>query len=228
MNIQQRSAKSPSPAKDPCPCEFISTDPVSWRVTLIQRARKLIKSTIWTPLTWALDRLGLGLHTIQVLCIDRSADKGKGRVLILISDEVEGGFSPVQGLRQSQRLIPPWSYLDPDARADAYAELREEATTRPPSLDRFRLVRRYREGTWRGRYTGQFACSVFVIDCTMDEIPLRGENGEGTPCWARIEDAVAWINSPILTPILNGVPVEIGDFERPSGVARMGLACVRT
>lgn len=48
----------------------------------------------------------------------------------------------------------------------------------------------------------------------MDEIPLHTENGEGRPCWARIEDAVAWLDNPILTPFLKGDPVAVGNFER--------------
>lgn len=194
-------------------CECCPPGPRSWRIAAIQLARKFIKAAVWPPLTWTLDRLGLGLHTVQVLCIDRSADRGRGRVLILISSEVATGFCPIQGLRQSRRLLAPWVRLDPDARADACAELREEALPRPPALDRFRLVHRYREGTWGGRYTGQYACTVYVVDCTREEFPLGGETGEGTPCWARIEDAVAWLRNPVLTPILRGESVPAGGFE---------------
>ena len=223
MNARQPTATSLSLSQGPrSDGRYPPDPPAGWRIKLIQKARQLIKSTIWTPLTLILDRIGLGLHTVQVLCIDRSADGGVGRVLILMCDEVAGGYSPVQGLRQSQRLLSPWSTLEPDARADACAELREEATPKPPALERFRLVRRYREGTRGGRATGQFACSVYVIDCTIDEIPLRGENGEGTPCWVRLEDAVAWLNNPILTPILRGEPVPIGDFERRRSAATSG------
>ena len=191
------------------------------RIRLIQQTRKFIKATVWTPLTWTLDRLGMGLHSVQVLCIDRSADNSGGRVLILSTKELGGQYCPVQGLRASQRLTAPRGKLDQDARGDARRELLEEATPTPPPIERFRLVHRYREGTWRGRYTGQFACSVFVVDCIMAEIPLRGETGEGTPCWARIDDAVVWLDSPVLTPILRGDPVPPGNFEpRRAGARR--------
>ncbi len=196
--------------KSPCHCEMVEWQPVPSRVRRIQRARKLLKASLWTPLTWTLDRLGIGLHSVQILCIDRSADRGKGRVLLLISTEIGGDIFPVQGLRARQRLLPPWSPLDPDARADARRELFEEATPEPPALDRFHLAERYREGVWQGRYTGQFECSVYVVDCTLDEFPLYRETGEGIPCWARIEDAVAWLKNPVLTPILRGEPVRFG------------------
>ena len=229
MTTQQHPAPAPNTTEPVCRlCEFLECIEPTRLVRAIQAARKLIKSTFWTPLTMALDRVGLGLHTIQVLCIDHSADDGEGRVLILVSDEVERWVCPVQGLRKRWCLIPRWPCPDSDARADAHAELREEATTKPPALDRFRLVHRYREGTWRGRYTGQFACSVFVIDCTTDEIPLRGEGGEGIPCWARLEDAVDWLDNPILTPILRGQPVPIGDFERPGANTGIDLCEVQT
>ena len=61
----------------------------------------------------------------------------------------------------------------------------------------------------------------------MDEIPLRGEGGEGTPCWARLEDAVQWLDNPILTPLLRGQPVPIGDFERAEATRGMNLCEVR-
>ena len=196
----------------PCHCEVIEWQPAPPCVRMIQLARKFLKASLWTPLTWALDRLGIGLHSVQILCIDRSADGGKGRVLILISSEIGGDIFPVQGLRSPQRLLPPWFALDPDARSDARRELSEEVTPEPPALERFRLVHRYREGVWHGRYTGQFACSVFVVECTLDEFPLYRETGEGIPCWACVEDAVAWLANPVLTPILRGEPVPPGGF----------------
>lgn len=214
-------------SRTPCHCEWMAPPgDVPWWILATQRARRLIKRTIWTPLTWALDRLGLGLHSVQILCIDRAADQGRGRVLILFSLEVPEEFSPIQGLRASQSLIWPWSYLDPDAAPDARQELWEEATPEPLPLARFRLVHRYREGTWGGRQLGQFRCSVFVVDCRVDEIPLRGETGEGTPCWARIEDAIALLRRPVLTPILLGASIPIGNFERslPADQGRQATA----
>jgi hypothetical protein len=229
MPTPPSAAPAANAAKPACRlCEMFPRPPRTWLVAAVQAVRKLIKSTFWTPLTLALDRVGLGLQSIQVLCIDRSADRGAGRVLVLLSEEIEGGFCPVQGLRKCWPVIPRWFCPDTDARADAYAELLEEATPRPPPLERFRLVRRYREGTWHGRYTGQFACSVFVIDCTMDEIPLRGEGGEGIACWARLDEAVEWLDNPILTPILTGEPVLIGDFERPGANPGPDLCEVQT
>ena len=48
-------------------------------VRLAQHARRLLKATIWYGLTAALDRLGLTLSTVQILCIDRS----RGLVLVV-------------------------------------------------------------------------------------------------------------------------------------------------
>ena len=117
-------------------------------------------------------------------------------MLILSTKALGGEYCPVQGLRASQRLIPHWCKLDQDARGDARRELLEEATPTPPPIERFRLVHRYREGISRGRFTGQFACSVFVVDCNMAEAitlwrDLARVDVSTTPAVEAIAEAIA-------------------------------------
>lgn len=164
---------------DSCRCETITPPPTREEVRLRQLARWAIKQTIWTPVTALMGWIGLRIQTIQVLLIDRAADHGLGRVLMLWTREIDPlqrlTMVPVQGLRHS--VFPGLGYA-PDASIDALRELKEEAVPEPPDLESFQLAARYREGRWR-----QFDCSVFVVECSMDEVTLSGEFSEGVPCW---------------------------------------------
>jgi hypothetical protein len=176
-------------------CECIVSAPPSWRIRLAQRSRWLLKQTLWTPMTTLLDRLGLTLQTVQVLCIDRAADDGAGRVLLLLTEELDprGRLLPcaVQGLRAHRHGRMPRRRYDQDSRADARRELLEEAVqagdgAAVPPLERFDEVARYREGRF-----GQFDCRLFVVEVDSNAVRLRPETSEGIACWARIDDALA-------------------------------------
>ncbi|MCG6939828.1 MAG: hypothetical protein LJE69_01075 [Thiohalocapsa sp.] len=150
-------------------------------VRLVQWLRWLLKATVWHGMTALMDRIGFVLSTVQVFCIDPQAE----RVLVLRTGEYAAGYCPVQGLRRgtlSLRLVP----LRADVREDARRELVEEALIEAPPLDAFLVAERYREGPYR-----QFDCTVLVIFCRVSELKLRGETGEGMPCWLPLSAAVA-------------------------------------
>jgi 8-oxo-dGTP pyrophosphatase MutT (NUDIX family) len=162
-------------------------------VRLAQHARRLLKATIWHGLTAALDRVGLTLSTVQILCIDRT----RGLVLVLRTDEYPSGYCPVQGLRKQRGPLPLFGSDAADVREDARRELGEEATLAPPSLARFRIALKYREGPYR-----QFDCTVLVVDCEAAELELRPETAEGIACWSPVAEVVGVLNNPVLSRVL--------------------------
>lgn len=167
-----------------------------WRIVRgLIKARRRDRWSLWDLVTALLDRIGLTLQTVQVLCIDRDA----ARVLILITDEYDSGLSPVQALRKHHRFWPLMGHERGDARLDARTELGKEAVVDPPPPERFMLASRYREGI-----AGQFACRVFVVECRVDELKLRPETAQGMACWAEIGNAIDWLDNPELTRILHG------------------------
>lgn len=179
---------------DPRRCGGLPPVPTPARAALEQRLRGLLKRGVVNRVSRLLAWLGRPLQTVQVLCIDRAA----GLVLVLRTRAFARGVSPVQGLRV--RLGGLFGGRDGDARADARRELGEEAVTRPPDLDRFRLAVRYREGP-----QGQFDCRVYVVDCDSAELPLRAETGEGLACWMPLGEAVAVFANPVLRAVLGAV-----------------------
>ncbi len=198
------SAKPTDTGKPIRECELIDLEDVggplspaarwwAWFRGLI-KARHRQRWSLWDLLTTLLDRVGLTLQTVQVLCIDPQA----ARVLILITNECDSGLSPIQGLRKRHRFWPLMGRDRGDARIDARAELTEEGVVTPLPLERFEPVASYREGVGK-----QFACRVFVVECRTDELALRPETAEGMSCWAQINDAIDWLDNPELTRILH-------------------------
>jgi hypothetical protein len=197
------SASTPDPGKPIRECECIDLGetgrPLPAAARGWARFRSLLKArhrehwSLWDLLTTLLDRIGLTLQTVQVLCIDAEA----GRVLILITDEYDSGLSPIQGLRKQHRFWPLMGRDRGDARIDARTELTEEGVLTLLALERFVQEASYREGVGR-----QFACRVFVVECRTTELTLRPETAEGMSCWAQINDAIDWLDNPELTRIL--------------------------
>jgi hypothetical protein len=159
-------------------------------VRLRQRARWLLKLTLWTPLTTLLDRVGLTLETVQVLCVDRDADGEGGMLLVISTTELDlwgrPRVSPVRGLRDpSVRFWPPGLLYEEDPRLDARRELLEEALEEAPGLDRFECVARYRSGRF-----GQFDGRLYRVRCRMHDWPMRAETAEGVACWMPVDEFV--------------------------------------
>jgi 8-oxo-dGTP pyrophosphatase MutT (NUDIX family) len=176
-------------------CECCARPSLPARTRITRRARWLLKQTLWTPVTTLMDRIGLTLQAVQVLCIDDGADDGAGRVLMLLTGELDRRgrlrLCPVQGLRRPRRLLLAGRRYGEDPREDARRELLEEAllpadADRAPPTDAFEPVARYREGRF-----GQFDCHVFVVNTRRDAFRLRSETGEGLACWARIDGVAA-------------------------------------
>lgn len=149
--------------------------------------------SLWDLLTTLLARLGLGMETIQVLCVDVA----KGEVLMLRNREYPAGWTIIQGLRDWSGLLPRVGGYDPDPRTDARRELIEEAVVGAPALADFEAVGRYREGIGH-----QFDCRVYLLCCDRETLVLRGHTAEGYPCWMRIETALKHLRNPVLTDIL--------------------------
>jgi hypothetical protein len=165
---------------------------LSRRLRLVQWLRWLLKATIWHGLTALLDRAGLTLRTVQVLCVDRESDL----LLLLRAREYPCGYCPVQGLRTgalSFGLISPRV----DVRDDARRELLEEALLEAPPLAEFRVAERYREGRF-----AQFDCTVLVVPCNSQQLPLRARTGEGTPVWLPLAEALDTLGNPVLRDTL--------------------------
>ncbi|UHD18581.1 hypothetical protein [Thiocapsa bogorovii] len=87
--------KSSESVIDSCRCETITPPPTRKEVRFRQLARWAVKQTIWTPVTAFMGWIGLRIQTIQVLLIDRAADHGLGRVLMLWTREID----PLQRLK---------------------------------------------------------------------------------------------------------------------------------
>jgi hypothetical protein len=154
--------------------------------------RWLLKATIWTGVSTALDRLGYTLATVQVLCIDREID----HMLVLRTPLDSRGYTPVQGLRRGSvglGLVP----LRADVREDARRELEEEAVLNPSPVEDFWVAERYREGAW-----GQFDCTVLVVFGRRRELRLRAETDEGAPCWLPIPEALRLLGRPRLRELV--------------------------
>jgi len=163
------------------------------RVRLAQWSRRLFKATVWNVLTAMLDRAGLTLATVQVLCIDAQT----GHLLLLRTREHACGYGPVQGLCRGA-LRPGRRNHTLDVREEGRRELLEEAVMEAPPLAEFRIAERYREGPYQ-----QFDCTVLMVLCPADALPLRVENSAGAPLWLPLHEALTLLGNPRLRDMLD-------------------------
>lgn len=184
-------------------------------VRLRQRARWLLKLTLWAPLTTLLDRFGLTLETVQVLCVDPEAGGGGGMLLVISTTELDlwgrPRVSPVRGLREpSLQFWPPRLVYGEDPRLDARRELLEEALEAAPGIEQFACVARYRSGRF-----GQFDGHLYLLRCRMQDWPMRAETAEGVSCWLPVaefvrdlpEAPVQATSRAVLSAVLQGHPL---------------------
>lgn len=185
--------------------ELASLPRPSLGVRLRQRARWLVKLTLWQPLTTLLDRLGFTLETVQTLCIDPEAGGAGGMLLVISTTELDlwgrRRLSTVRGLRDPTfRLWPPALAYGADPRIDARRELLEEALDDAPGIDRFECVARYRSGRF-----GQFDGRVYRVRCRMTEWPMRAETAEGVSCWIPVAEFVHELQTAPVQPASKAV-----------------------
>jgi len=186
------------------------------RVRLAQWSRRLFKATVWNVLTAMLDRAGLTLATVQVLCIDAQT----GHLLLLRTREHACGYGPVQGLCRGA-LRPGRRNHTLDVREEGRRELLEEAVMEAPPLAEFRIAERYREGPYQ-----QFDCTVLMVLCPADALPLpraqcRSAHAEGRVVALRlVQDHVVhaavlddWREDPDSTPAARDRRFLIGPAE---------------
>jgi hypothetical protein len=167
-----------------------------------------------------LDRIGLTLQSVEVLCVDPDAGDQGGMLLVISTTELDRWgrtrVTPIRGLRDPRfRGLPPRLVYSQDPRLDARRELLEEALEAAPGVDQFECVGRYRSGGF-----DQFDGCVYRVRCRMQDWPMRTETAEGIACWVPVNEFLRDLPSAPVQPASRAVwSAALQDLPLP-GVAR--------
>lgn len=166
------------------PTLAINQSGVPFKIRLQQFLRYWLKRTVWESLTTLPKYLGHPLQSVQILIVDRP----KQLILLLQTQEVKTGYTPIQGLRKWEAGFR----YGQDVRLDAQRELQEEATPNLMPLESFQPLLCYQEGTRQ-----QFDCRVFWLAVESENFQLLQENAEGLPLWVGFTEAKQVLNSTL-------------------------------